>query len=99
MCQTYAEEGRNICSSKQIPEEILMFKVCEALGINDFNEDLFNEKIKQIVVPENGLLTFVFHDGNEITLKWQNKSRSESWNEEKRQTARERAINFLKKGN
>lgn len=76
-----------------------MFKVCEALGINDFKEDLFNEKIKQIVVPENGLLTFVFNDGNKITLKCKNKSRSESWNEEKRQTARERAINFLKKGN
>lgn len=99
MCQTYAEEGKNVCSSKQIPEEILMSKVCEALGINDFSESVFNERIKQIVVPENGLLTFVFHDGNKITLKWKNKSRSESWNEEKRQTARERAINFLKKGN
>lgn len=99
MCQTYAEEGKNVCSSKQIPEEILMFKVCEALGINDFKEDLFNEKIKQIMVTESGLLTFVFHNGNKITLKCKNKSRSESWNEEKRQTARERAINFLKKGN
>ena len=79
--------------------KILMFKVCEALGINDFNENFFNEKIKQIVVPENELLTFVFHNGNKITLKWKNKSRSESWSEEKRQTAREHAINFLKKGN
>ncbi len=75
-----------------------MSKACEALGINDFKENLFNEKIKQIIVPENGLLTFVFHDGNEVTLKWQHKSRSESWTEEKRQVARERAINFLKKG-
>ncbi len=98
MCQTYAEEGRNVCSSKQIPEEILMSKICEVLGINDFNEDLFKEKIKHIIVPESGLLTFVFHDGNEVTLKWQNKSRSESWSEEKRQAARERAINFLKEG-
>ena len=98
MCQTYAEEGRNVCSTKQIPEEILMSKICEVLGINDFNEDLFKEKIKHIIVPESGLLTFVFHDGNEVTLKWQNKSRSESWSEEKRQAARERAINFLKEG-
>lgn len=79
--------------------KILMFKVCEALGINDFSESVFNEKIKQIMVPENGLLTFVFRNGNKITLEWKNKSRSESWSEEKRQTARERAINFLKKGN
>ena len=99
MCQTYDEEGRDVCSSKQISEEILMSKVCEALGINDFSETLFNEKIKQIIVPENGLLTFAFHGRNEVTLKWENKSRSESWSEEKRQMARERAINFLKKGN
>ena len=75
-----------------------MSKACEALDINDFSETLFNEKIKQIVVPESGLLTFVFHDGNEVTLKWENKSRSESWSEEKRQMARERTINFLKEG-
>ena len=75
-----------------------MSKTCEVLGINDFNENLFNEKIKQIIVPESGLLTFVFRDGNEVTLKWENKSRSESWSEEKRQEARKRAINFLKKG-
>lgn len=56
------------------------------------------KKIKQIIVPESELLTFVFHEGGEITLKWQNKSRSESWSEEKRQAARERAINFLKEG-
>lgn len=98
MCQTYDGEGRNVCSSKHISEEILMSKACEALGINDFNEDLFSKKIKQIIVPKNGLLTFVFHDGNEVTLKWENKPRSESWIEEKRQAARERAINFLKEG-
>ncbi len=97
-CTTYLEEGRDYCFSKRIPEEILMSKTCEVLDINDFNEDLFNKKIKQIIVPENGLLTFVFHDGNEVTLKWENKSRSESWSEEMRLAARERAINFLKEG-
>ena len=38
------------------------------------------------------------HDGNEVTLKWENRSRSESWSEEMRLKARERAINFLKEG-
>lgn len=97
-CTTYLEEGKDYCFSKRIPEEILMSKTCEVLGINNFNEDLFNEKIKQIIVSEIGLLTFVFHEGGEVTLKWQNKSRSESWSEEKRQAARKRAINFLKEG-
>lgn len=91
-CATYDEEGKNACNSKQIPEYILMSKATEVLDINHFNEDIFKEKIKQIIVPEHGFLTFVFHDGNDVTLKWQYKSRSESWGEDKRQMARKKAL-------
>lgn len=97
-CTTYLEEGKDYCFSKRIPEEILMSKACEVLGINNFDEKLFAKNVKQILVPNHELLTFVFHDGNEVTLKWENKSRSESWSEEMRLKARERAINFLKEG-
>ena len=82
ICATYAEEGKNICNSKQISEEILMSKACEVLGINIFDEKLFAKNIKQILIPNHELLTFVLHDGNEVTLKWENKSRSESCSEE-----------------
>lgn len=98
ICATYAEEGKNVCNSKQISEEILMSKACEVLGINIFDEKLFAKNVKQILVPNHELLTFVLHDGNEVTLKWENRSRSESWSEEMRLKARERAINFLKEG-
>ncbi len=59
-----------------------MSKACEVLGINIFDEKLFAKNIKQILVPNHELLTFVLHDGNEVTLKWENKSRSESCSEE-----------------
>ena len=75
-----------------------MSKACEVLGINIFDEKLFAKNVKQILVPNHELLTFVLHDGNEVTLKWENRSRSESWSEEMRLKARERAINFLKEG-
>ena len=91
-CTTYLEEGKDQCFSKRIPEQILMSKTCEVLGINNFDENLFSKNIKQILVPNHELLTFVFHDGNEVTLKWENKPRSESWSEDKRQMAREKAL-------
>lgn len=97
-CATYVREGRDVCPSKQIPEKILLSKTLEVLGATDFSEEIFNQKIKQIVVPKHEHLTFIFNDGKEITVTWQNPSRSESWTDEKRQMARERAINFLKKG-
>lgn len=46
-----------------------MSKACEVLGINIFDEKLFAKNIKQILVPNHELLTFVLHDGNEVTLK------------------------------
>ena len=91
-CTTYLEEGKDQCFSKRIPEQILVSKTCEVLGINNFDENLFSKNIKQILVPNHELLTFVFHDGNEVTLKWENKPRSESWSEDKRQMAREKAL-------
>ena len=48
-CTTYLEEGKDYCFSKRIPEEILMSKACEVLGINDFNEDLFNKKSNRLL--------------------------------------------------
>lgn len=96
-CATYVSEGKDACHSKQIPEYILMSKASEALGINYFSEDVFKEKIRQIVVPEHGKLIFVFHDGNKTALKWHHKSRSESWSEEKRQKARNKALERMNK--
>ena len=95
-CTTYVEEGRNACPAKQIPEQILMSKTFAVLGITDFSEDLFREKIKQIIVPKHEQLRFVLQDGREIEVEWKNPSRRESWTEEKRQKARERTLNFWK---
>lgn len=95
-CTTYLEEGKDYCFSKRIPEEILMSKASQVLGINTFDEDIFKKRIKQIIIPNHGLLTFVFNDGKEVTLSWQNKSRSESWTAAKRQAAREQTLERMR---
>lgn len=98
ICNTFNTLGKSYCESKQIPEEILKSKAAEVLKISEFQGDKFKQNIKQILVPKFGTLLFYFVNGDQIETTWQNPSRRESWTEEKRQKARERALNNLTKG-
>ena len=89
-CSTYNTRGKKYCpTSKQIPEDILYDKCCEVLEIDEFDTEIFQSEIKQIIVPEPNVLTFIFQDGHEQTVCWQDHSRSESWTPEKRAKASE----------
>jgi DNA invertase Pin-like site-specific DNA recombinase len=95
-CLTYLKYGKDNCPSKQIPEEILISLSTQVLEIKKFDEATFEDKIKEIQVPESNVLIFVFKDGNVVKKEWNYKSRSESWSEEARQKAREISINNMK---
>ncbi len=60
--------------------------------MDNFDETLFNEKIEHIEICDSNILKFVFRDGEVIQRTWEHKPRSESWDEEARQRARERAL-------
>lgn len=64
----------------------------QVLGLSEFDAKIFEKKIKEIQVPDNGELIYVFHNGATVTATWENPSRRESWNEENRQRAREYAL-------
>ena len=65
--------------------------MARAMGINAFDETLFAQCVANIIMHDEKLL-FLFHDGSEKEVPWQNKSRKESWTDEMRQKAREDAI-------
>ena len=79
-CATYLRHGKAFCPAKKIPEETLYKLSCEVLGIDEFNENIFSDKIKEITIPEWYKVTFVFWDGERVTKVWQDKSRK--WTEE-----------------
>ena len=88
ICSTFNTKGKKYCpTAKQIPEEKLYAACCEALGISDFDEDIFQSEIQQIIVPAPNQLEFIFHNGTTKTVEWQNRSRSESWTDEMRKQA------------
>jgi len=90
-CATYLQEGKAACPAKQIPEAVLYMTGTEVLGLDEFDADIFKERIVEIMVPEFNTLLFVFSDGHAVEKVWQDRSRRVSWTIEMRQAAREKA--------
>ena len=81
ICSTFNTRGKMYCHAKQIPEETL----------EKLTADLDLSTVKEIRAAEENKLTFVFKDGKEEIRYWKDRSRSESWTEEKRKKASEDA--------
>ena len=97
-CSTYLTKGKHVCGSKHIPENVL-FSIVKSIFMEDnFTKDLIKEKFEDIVVNQNGTVTFIAFNGEPIEFKWEPKSRSESWTFEKRQKAKEKQAEILKGG-
>ena len=89
-CSTFLQMSRKACPSKYIREDILIAKTADVLGLLEFDETVFAEKISEIHVPSHNHLIFVFCDGFKVEITWQNPSRRDSWTDEMKQVARER---------
>ena len=92
VCGTFKSMGKAACASKQIPEETLQAVTAEVLGQMDFPEELLRRLIKSILVCSGNVLIFRFFDGSEITRTWQDRSRRQSWTDEMKATARQKAL-------
>ena len=83
--------GKVACDAKRIPEETLMNAAADALGLEQFNSEIFLDQISVVMVEKANRLRFIFKDGRERMIHWQDRSRSESWTWEMRDAARRRA--------
>jgi DNA invertase Pin-like site-specific DNA recombinase len=90
-CRTYTYKGKHECAAKRIPEDILKAKCAEVLGLAEYDSEQFKAKVAAITVPDDGVLVFEFHDRTQMTVMWENPSRRESWTDEMKAEARERA--------
>ena len=90
-CATFTYKGKHECAAKRIREDILKEKCAEALGLAEYDSSVFTAKVAAIAIPDEGILVFAFKDGSEQTLRWENRSRRESWTDEMKQAARAKA--------
>jgi len=91
MCMTFQFEGKSACPAKQIPEPTLISVCCDVLGIAEFDERVFTERISGIRVTAPNELLFLLADGHTETRAWKDRSRSDSWTDEMKEAARQRA--------
>jgi hypothetical protein len=86
-CSTYLTQGKQFCHAKQIREDTLHEMTADVLHTPVFDERLYKEKILQIRVPAFNQLIYIFKDGTEVKCVWQDRSRSDSWNEDMKHEA------------
>ena len=91
VCTTYKTKGKKHCDSKRISEDILKTKCAEALQLATYDKEVFKIKITAIFIPDDGLICLKFKNGTEKLITWENPSRRESWTDEMKQKAREKA--------
>ena len=70
------------CKAKEIPEPILLRECAKALGIAEFDETAFRERVERINIPEHGVMVFHFTDGTSRRQEWANTSKRDCWTDE-----------------
>lgn len=91
-CATFNTKGKKYCASKVIPETTLQGAAAEVLGLQLFDEDVFESQIDHIEACPGNLLRFVFVSGAVQEYRWKDRSRRDSWTTEMRETARQKAL-------
>ena len=75
----------NNCGHSGLEENLLKSISADVLGIDEFDEAAFTDKVDRITVVSNEELIFHLKDGSEVTRQWQFKRRQPAWSEERKQ--------------
>ena len=87
ICPTFNSAGKAVCPSKQIPERILA----------ELTAGIDLAKVQRMVAEDGNVIRVCYTDGTEQILRWEHRSRSESWTDEMKLAAREAALKGAKK--
>ena len=75
----------NNCGHSGLEENLLKSISADVLGIDEFDEAAFTDKVDRITVVSNEELIFHLKDGSKVTRQWQFKRRQPAWSEERKQ--------------
>lgn len=90
ICRTKSDKGAKFCDAKSIPEKTLKDICAEVLELKTFDEGIFSERVKQIVVVGEDTLEFHFNDGTSLIKKWKSTAKKDWWTDERRKEWGER---------
>ena len=86
-CPTWDRLGRGACPAKMVPEDTLTLVSAAALGLAEFDEETFRDKVALIRVEDGNKLEFRFKDGSLRVMSWPDRCRASSWTPEMRAEA------------
>ena len=84
MCGGQKDADRKGCINPSMQEYMLKNICCKVLGIEEFSEEIFYERITDINVLKPGLLEFVFKDGHKEKVEWKSTARKDWWTDQAR---------------
>ena len=84
VCTGKKAEKYRRCDAKNIPEEKLMEASAAVLGIPEFDEDIFFERVESITVKGKHELFFSMKNGTEIVQQWEHTAQKASWTAERK---------------
>ena len=67
-----------------IPQKVLVSECTAVLGLDEFDESVFLEKVDHIEVPERRVMVFFMKDGREIRREWVSTAKKDCWTEERK---------------
>lgn len=88
-CTSHKKSNGPYCKSGTIREDVLKEECAKVLGLPEFNDDAFTERVKQITIPETGTMLFEFKDGSTLEHHWYRNAKKESWTDAHRKRASE----------
>lgn len=81
VCSTQKKKGGR-CGNKDIPERVLRDACATALGLAEFDEEIFAERVEKITVLEPQTLEFHFTDGSITQVTWESTAKKDCWTAE-----------------
>ena len=70
VCKTKKNNGCDACNGANIKEERLKEVSAEVLGQDKFDDEIFDEQIKNVVMNGKDAIRFEFYNGNIVAKKW-----------------------------
>ena len=74
-CNGHDKRNSAVCTSKDIRQDVLMKVTAEVLGLEEFDSQIFLERVDYIYAAEDYKLLFKMKDGAEIEKHWEPKKR------------------------
>lgn len=89
-CRNKSENGVKACDARNIPEKLLKKACAEVLGLEEFEEEVFTDKVELLTPLEGDILRIKMKDSTTVDKQWTGNLRKDYWTPEVRRAWSER---------